>query len=738
MVENDNHTLFILRIGDGSFAEGFPTTLQIFIDGSIDKEVKLPAIPSNVNLPSHYQRWLKTYNQLGDTRKIKPVAGQQTHGRLLEACRQATTSFEEYCESWFQQGGFEPIRNLIWAESQARSAQQVPVILHVDTGSREQDVQLRKIPWHLWQLFDDDLPDSEMILNAGFSNNVRQFGDTVNVLAIFGSAEGGLKLDKDLTALEQLQSKGAVITALKQPTREQLHQHLWQNAWDVIAFAGHSASEAGYRQGHIQIRDDASLPLKALKQDLKHAVEQGLKLAIFNSCDGLGIADYLMDLKVPIMIVMKEPVPDLVARKFLRYFLEDFCTGQPLHTSVRTARKRLHWLESNDEGIPCPAASWLPVVYQNPNQPPLRWPIKSLVSIMKKIPPIAYLFLLGLGLGGYWGLEQWLSGNASRSSSLSDTLSISSKPTFADVTVPAPPKDVFRFAGSTASAALLCEANDDADSGGIHAQIQAVHPRFQLQYVHPETGVPSSGKGLELLMNNQVDFILSSRLPKPEEEEQAIEQNFELRTVPIAQYATAYSVHPEVGIATIKGLTLDDLGKIFSSDTRLDWRDFGGAPQQIAPYAHEAEKGALYIGERRLGRFGSTVKFVETTTKAMQAISDDYGGIYRAPSVLTFGQATVTTMPVTNTGNREEAVLPFTDLDFNPAEACRNLDSYGNPQAPIDNRYPAELQEPFYVVFKDYPGDSNLQEQAGRAYAELLSSGQGREMLSAIGFQPAE
>lgn len=370
MENQQSHIIFVLRVGRGSFAEGFPVTLQVFEDGSIVKESQVPDIPVNAALPSHYQRWRSSYNQLGNTRKIAPVAKQQTHGRLLEDCRDATSAFAQECELWFT--GFESLRKSIWAEAKARSAKRVPVFLDVRTGSYDQDTQLRKVPWHLWKLFDTDLPDSEMILNAGFSKGVHQLTQGVNILAIFGSAEGGLQLDKDLTALEQLQ--GAKITALQQPSRESLHEHLWQGSWDIIAFAGHSASAAGYRQGHIQYRDDASLPLSALKEDLKYAVAQGLKLAIFNSCDGLGIADYLSDLQVPTMIVMREPVPDTVARKFLGYFLESFSNGALLHTAVRTARKRIHWLESNNEGIPCPAATWLPIVCQNPNQPPLQWP----------------------------------------------------------------------------------------------------------------------------------------------------------------------------------------------------------------------------------------------------------------------------------------------------------------------------------------------------------------------------
>lgn len=44
-------------------------------------------------------------------------------------------------------------------------------------------------------------------------------------------------------------------------------------------------------------------------------------IAIFNSCDGLGLAQELADLHIPQMIVIKEPVPDKLAQEFLKYFL---------------------------------------------------------------------------------------------------------------------------------------------------------------------------------------------------------------------------------------------------------------------------------------------------------------------------------------------------------------------------------------------------------------------------------
>jgi branched-chain amino acid transport system substrate-binding protein len=101
---------------------------------------------------------------------------------------------------------------------------------------------------------------------------------------------------------------------------------------------------------------------------MKTALANGLKLAIFNSCDGLRLAGALAHLHIPLVIVMREPVPDQVAQAFLRYFLQAFAQGQSVYLAVREARERLQGLEGQ---YPC--ATWLPIICQNPCEKPPKW-----------------------------------------------------------------------------------------------------------------------------------------------------------------------------------------------------------------------------------------------------------------------------------------------------------------------------------------------------------------------------
>jgi CHASE2 domain-containing sensor protein len=192
---------------------------------------------------------------------------------------------------------------------------------------------------------------------------------------------------------------------------------LWDATWDILFFAGHSATEG--EQGRIHLNPQDSLTIEELRYGLQRAIANGLQLAIFNSCDGLGLAYELEQLHLPQLIVMREPVPDRVAQEFLKQFLIAFSSDQPFYVAARQARERLQGLE--DE-FPC--ASWLPIICQNPtsisptwqelldgcsevapaNQPPARQPLQRLgrpaVPLLTSLG-IA-LAVLGLRLLGWW------------------------------------------------------------------------------------------------------------------------------------------------------------------------------------------------------------------------------------------------------------------------------------------------------------------------------------------------
>ncbi len=360
-----------LQISAGSFADGFPVLLRILEDGQIIQEHDdLPAIPAAPEMPQLYSEWQEI--SLESSRQLQAVSGQVTNvsNPDLENWRQRTKDLHNYCRTWFRHSAFSSLRDRIRANTRFRTDQSVPIIIKCFITSDRENELLRRLPWHLWDLFSQ-LPNAEFALFTKYHRQVVILEAPIRVLAIFGSSHGGLQLEQDQAALNILEQRGAEIIRISEPSEETLSRLLFDENWDILFFAGHSSSQGN--SGTIQISQGNSLPLDALRQSLTRAVTRGLKLAIFNSCDGLGIADFLTELNVPVVIVMREPVPDRIAGQFLLYLLREFSQGTPLYLAVREARDRLESIELKD----FPAASWLPVVCVNTNQPELVWPAPS-------------------------------------------------------------------------------------------------------------------------------------------------------------------------------------------------------------------------------------------------------------------------------------------------------------------------------------------------------------------------
>ncbi len=183
-----------------------------------------------------------------------------------------------------------------------------------------------------------------------------------------------------------------------------ISQKLNEKDWNILFFAGHSYIDANngetrfcikYNNGRAKC--DVSLTIQELDNVLKTAFNRGLRLAIFNSCSGLGLARGLLKLNLPNVIVMREDVPSIVAEKFLKYFLEEFMAnkGTPAFLAVRKAIENLQM-----EQHQFPSASFLPVMCFNPATEPLVIPPDpDLNSTKRKTKKLLSIRLLGVGCG---------------------------------------------------------------------------------------------------------------------------------------------------------------------------------------------------------------------------------------------------------------------------------------------------------------------------------------------------
>ena len=350
--------LVVLKIISGDWERGFPVALQIGEEDRLPTTEQFGYLPGCARLVEHCEQWQQSYNDLPVLLRLDRPVAQETNISKPEKCLQAAGVLSHTLNHWLDSQSFRPLKE--------RLLQKLPQSESIRFAIQTENLELQQLPWHLWQFFDE-YSRAEVVLSApnlDAAEKRSKVKNRVRILAILGDSEK-IDISQDRQFLDNLPD--AEVCLLPSPSREEIGDRLWSEQWDVLFFAGHSSSNG--KNGRIAINKEDSLSINELKHGLKKAIEGGLQLAIFNSCDGLGLARDLADLHIPQTIVMREPVPDEVAQQFLKNFLEEYALNSlPLHLALRQAREKLQNLEKN---YPC--ASWLPVVYQNPAEMPPTW-----------------------------------------------------------------------------------------------------------------------------------------------------------------------------------------------------------------------------------------------------------------------------------------------------------------------------------------------------------------------------
>lgn len=351
--------LVTLKLDGDLETNGFHVLLEIGTDGARPDIEAIGSLPPNPPLLQQLKKWQESYRLLGTPSRIQPLEITYVGSmHTVESCQQEAHQLGEQLKTWLLSDTFIPIDQPLREE--LNPADTVRLVIRTTSS------HLQHLPWHLWDIVDR-YPQIEIALGTP---TLKRLDDrpaqhsTVKILAILGDSSG-----IDVAADRQLLASipGAEVTFLVEPRRQQITEQLWEQPWDLLFFAGHGRTEAG--AGKIFINPQESLTLEELKYGLRQAVRQGLQLAIFNACDGLGLASALAPLGLPQMILMREPVPDQVAQTFLKYFLDAYGTGESLYLATRQARERLQGLEDR---FPC--ASWLPIIFQINPTAPKRWP----------------------------------------------------------------------------------------------------------------------------------------------------------------------------------------------------------------------------------------------------------------------------------------------------------------------------------------------------------------------------
>ena len=384
--------LVIIEFGSGDLKTGFNITARLEtgthlkqFSGSLSQKFT-GSLPPAANLIELYRDWQSTYNNINNRIAIKKDlairsgASEEEDDDDFEIDQGGTTNvsdldlyepsqeLERHFQKWLKSEDFQDLEKRLRTELDPDET--FPVIIETKNDL------IRKLPWHLWDFIACDYPKAGTVLSQPEYKQVRSQVQTnknkVRILSVLGYADD-LEVEKDWQVLsslkdEQIQNKPIELVPLSNPSRQELNDKLWdKSGWDILFFSGHSRSEG--ESGSICLSEKENITISQLKYALKKAIENGLKLAIFNSCEGLGLANALSLLDIPGIIVMGEPVPDRVAQQFFKDFMDAFAIEQkPLYLAVREARERLQGLEDKYPGV-----TYLPITFQNPAVEPLTW-----------------------------------------------------------------------------------------------------------------------------------------------------------------------------------------------------------------------------------------------------------------------------------------------------------------------------------------------------------------------------
>lgn len=350
--------LVVLKL-DGDFTTGFKVDVEIFLDDKSFDGRKSGQLPAAVKLLQCLESWQVEYKSLGSNQRIKGKGVIITTGNSRSKLNLRGEELRKRFQSWLRAKSFQDVN--LWLREKLNVQESIRILLCTNNQ------KVHQLPWSQWD-FLQRYPNAEIALSSFdvvevFGSSLRKKKSQIKILGIFGSSEN-LNLKEDLKILNKL--KNTYLFPLIKPQREELYNYLWTECWDIVFFAGHS--ETIEQQGIIYLNEKDVLTIAELEYAFQKAIANGLQLAIFNSCDGLGLAYALGKLGLPQIIVMREPIIDRIAHRFLNYFLSEYSSNLPIHLATRRARERLQGSEQK-----YPYSSWLPVLYQNQSATPLSW-----------------------------------------------------------------------------------------------------------------------------------------------------------------------------------------------------------------------------------------------------------------------------------------------------------------------------------------------------------------------------
>jgi CHASE2 domain-containing sensor protein len=392
-------------------------------------------------LAERHQNWQQIYLKRYELQTRARVGSKSGSGTPIsydwdQELRLAETALLHEFDHWLGQPELLGIREAI----QQAVEQAAPTRLRQETIDTDSvtillecsPLSLARLPWEAWKLMPKDAAlgtvriartCTAQIAPPTAVSSLRR--GKIRILAIFAAApelNHGLdqKILRSLHPVAEIEfvhcqtlpadANNGIQMSEKQRIANAIAD---EQGWDILFFAGHSNEEAN-TGGKLELAPQTTLAMSEIEPQLCFAKQRGLQLAVFNSCCGLHIAESLIRLGLPQVVVMREQIQDVVAHKFLEHFCYSLIRFNDVHAAVLEA---CHYFAR--ENIAYPSAHLIPSLFRHPDpkarlfriEPsalkrtwqqwrPTRWEAIAIgtVSLLSLMAPVQEL----LSEGRYW------------------------------------------------------------------------------------------------------------------------------------------------------------------------------------------------------------------------------------------------------------------------------------------------------------------------------------------------
>ncbi|MDZ8184005.1 MAG: substrate-binding domain-containing protein [Nostoc sp. ChiSLP02] len=279
------------------------------------------------------------------------------------------------------------------------------------------------------------------------------------------------------------------------------------------------------------------------------------------------------------------------------------------------------------------------------------------------------------------------------------------------------PHGIFKYSGSSTFAFL--------QSRNVRSLFNQAHPKFQLRYIEPTLGKPYSDMAIEMLIEGEISFALSSREIETKEFKQATGRGFLLEEILVGIDAIAVYVNPQL---SIPGLTISQLNDIYAGKIR-NWKAVGGPNLRITLISYELNTGnrenletvEFFQKEVLKGKpFSLKVQKVRDTIESIRKVATTRGSISYARASKVISQHAIRPLPLSD-NFKQSFVAPIAQSNTTMA----------NSSAFINGSYP--ITKKIFIIVKR---DGGLNEEVGLAYTDLLLTPQGQRLIEKAGFVP--